>query len=999
MRRAFLRPESVFVAGVTAAFVGVAIVASRPEAPPPRPTPAGTTSLFVNWETPHVHPLELTPDELRLLAVNTPAQRLEVYAVHAGSPVHMGSISVGADPVAVRARTATEAWVVNHVSDTISIVDLETMRVTRTINTADEPCDVVFAGTPARAFVTCSQVNTVQVYDLANLNAAPINIAIEGEDPRSLAVSSDGQTVYAAIFESGNGTTVLGGGAAVSGTIAFPPNVVSDPAGPYNGVNPPPNAGLLFNPPKNPGSGTAPNMSLIVRQNDAGRWMDDNNGDWTNLVSGPQASLSGRLPGWTLVDQDVAAINAGTLSVSYARRLMNACMSLSVNPATGRVCVVGTDATNEVRFEPNVNGTFVRVKFASVDGVTLNGASIVDLNPHLTYTVRNIPQSERNKSIGDPRAIAWNGAGTKAYVAGMGSNNVVVINASGGRAGLSDTIDVGEGPTGLALDEARGRLYVLNKFGASISVVSTATETVEQTVEFFDPTPGAIKTGRKFLYDTHLTSGLGQASCASCHIDGRTDRLGWDLGDPTQLQQSLGANNLGFGLPGLSPNSPVPPNPAFQPFHPMKGPMVTQTFQDIVGHEPHHWRGDRSGLEAFAPAFVGLLGDDLPPTPAQLQEFEAFVATIHFPPNPNRNFNNTLPTNMPLPGHYRTGRFGAAGTPLPNGNAQAGLALYRDTNRRIDMGAFACVTCHTLPTGAGTDFRLVGATYQAIAAGPLGERHRALVSVDGVSNVSMKVPQLRNMYEKTGFNTTQLRNTAGFGYLHDGSVDSVERFIAEPAFNVASDQEVANLTAFMLCFSGSDLPPGSISNPLEPPGGTSKDTHAAVGEQTTLATPTPTGAQATLLTDMFNVANASARVSMIVKGKIDGRERGWALVNATTFQSDRAGQTITPAALQALAGPGTELTYTLVVQGTETRQGIDEDDDGVLNGDEATPCDLDFNNDGLFPDNQDLQDYLDVFGGASCPGVCDSIDFNRDGLFPDNTDIADFFAAFGGAGC
>ena len=29
----------------------------------------------------------------------------------------------------------------------------------------------------------------------------------------------------------------------------------------------------------------------------------------------------------------------------------------------------------------------------------------------------------------------------------------------------------------------------------------------------------------------------------------------------------------------------------------MKGPMTTQTMQDIIGHEPLHWRGDRSGLE------------------------------------------------------------------------------------------------------------------------------------------------------------------------------------------------------------------------------------------------------------------------------------------------------------------------------------------------------------------------------------------------------------------
>ena len=29
-------------------------------------------SSFVNWETPHVHPLDLTPDRAQLLAVNLP---------------------------------------------------------------------------------------------------------------------------------------------------------------------------------------------------------------------------------------------------------------------------------------------------------------------------------------------------------------------------------------------------------------------------------------------------------------------------------------------------------------------------------------------------------------------------------------------------------------------------------------------------------------------------------------------------------------------------------------------------------------------------------------------------------------------------------------------------------------------------------------------------------------------------------------------------------------
>ncbi|HYF16206.1 MAG TPA: hypothetical protein VD971_14160 [Phycisphaerales bacterium] len=68
--------------------------------------------------------------------------------------------------------------------------------------------------------------------------------------------------------------------------------------------------------------------------------------------------------------------------------------------------------------------------------------------------------------------------------------------------------------------------------------------------------------------------------------------------------------------------------------------------------------------------------------------------------------------------------------------------------------------------------------------------------------------------------------------------------------------------------------------------------------------------------------------------------------------------------------------------------------------------DIDFNNDGLFPDNFDLTDFLSVFGGGNCSGQpagappCNTdIDFNNDGLFPDNADIFALFAVFGGAGC
>ena len=40
----------------------------------------------------------------------------------AAGPPKLGSVPVGLDTVSVRARTNNEAWVVNHSSDSISIV-------------------------------------------------------------------------------------------------------------------------------------------------------------------------------------------------------------------------------------------------------------------------------------------------------------------------------------------------------------------------------------------------------------------------------------------------------------------------------------------------------------------------------------------------------------------------------------------------------------------------------------------------------------------------------------------------------------------------------------------------------------------------------------------------------------------------------------------------------------------------------------------------------------
>jgi hypothetical protein len=62
--------------------------------------------------------------------------------------------------------------------------------------------------------------------------------------------------------------------------------------------------------------------------------------------------------------------------------------------------------------------------------------------------------------------------------------------------------------------------------------------------------------------------------------------------------------------------------------------------------------------------------------------------------------------------------------------------------------------------------------------------------------------------------------------------------------------------------------------------------------------------------------------------------------------------------------------------------------------------DIDFNNDGIFPEDQDIIDFFDVLAGAACPTLrCDTVDFNRDGVFPEDADVIAFLSVLAGGGC
>ncbi|HEV7923873.1 MAG TPA: hypothetical protein VGR14_00850 [Verrucomicrobiae bacterium] len=871
---------------------------------------------FFNFENNPVYPVDLSPDATRLAVCNLPDDRLEIFDVTSGAPVSLGSVTVGLEPVTVRFRTATEMWVANYVSSSISIVDLPSMRVTATLSVSNEPADVVFAGSPPLAFISCERFSLVQVVNPTNFLTVT-NIPIDGKRPRAMAVSPDGSTVYAAIFESGNASTIISGG--IGPLLALPPlNPVTSTASPYGGVDPPPNSGTNFVPALNPAlsNSPAPITGMIVKKNSQGRWMDDNQGDWTDFISGDNAHLTGRAPGWNLPDRDLAVIDTATYSVSYANGLMNICMALGVNPATGQIAVVGTDAINQIRFQPVLDGIFVRVELALVDAVALTN-QVLDLNPHLNYQTPVVPESQVELSLGDPRAILWSSDGTRGYITGMGSGNLIMIDDLGNRVGTNPPIDLGEGPTGMALDEGRGRLYVYNRFDGSIATVDITNQVVTATLPLFDPTPLVVKTGRPFLYDTHLTSGLGQASCASCHVDARRDGLAWDLGDPTGTMQVIDTNyNFANPLPSVTNN-----------YHPMMGPMMTPTLQDIIGHEPFHWRGDRPGLEQFNIGFTNLMAMPEGLDTNEMAELKSFLGTIGFGSNPFRSLDNSLSTNLVLPGQFALGRgVLPAGAPLPNGNASNGLATFSD--QQSENG---CVLCHTLPTGLGPDMKFKVNHWEQIPPSTNSDHHLALAAIARSDYLPFKIPQLRNLFDKAGMNLAQTNGRSGFGYSHDGSVDSLVSFVQD-SFQFTNDQQTADLVAFLFSLAGSDLPQGSLTDPNNAPGVVSLDTRAATGLQITLSNST----LVPLYNTMFDLAsNAVSRLDLVVKGREDGLARGWFFVESNGyFQSDRLAETETPAQLLALAAPGSEQTYTLVPAGSGERIGIDRDADGYFDQDE-----------------------------------------------------------------
>ena len=129
-----LRPLTILALSVlagTPAITSPAAAQSSSSSSPPN---------FIEFESGQVRPLAMSPDGTKLFAVNTPDGTLEIFSIGSGGLTQTAHIPVGMEPVAVAARNNNEVWVVNHLSDSVSIVSLTgTPHVVATLLVGDEP--------------------------------------------------------------------------------------------------------------------------------------------------------------------------------------------------------------------------------------------------------------------------------------------------------------------------------------------------------------------------------------------------------------------------------------------------------------------------------------------------------------------------------------------------------------------------------------------------------------------------------------------------------------------------------------------------------------------------------------------------------------------------------------------------------------------------------------------------------------------------------------------
>lgn len=642
---------------------------------PPRVQPPQAS--YIGFESASVRPITLV--ENRLFVANTSNNSVEVFSLgDSAEPSHQTSIPVGLEPVALAVSPQNQLWVVNHLSDSISIVDIDAPQpsVVRTLLVGDEPQDIVFA--KGKAFISAAhrgqhlthhslqgvpgagdpELHTPGIgrADLWVFNPIQLGsalggipekiISVFGDSPRGLAVNPDESTVYMGVFHSGNQTAavheaVLCYGFEDDDYGRYPCQVmdgISSPNGLADGMLP----GGRTAPGVNADGDYQPWTSMIVKYDrDSGQWRDTKGRNFSNGIR------------FNLPDKDVFAIDTQTLTekASYPH-VGTTLFNLAVNPVTGDIYVSNTEANNSARFEgagefagSTVQGNLARTQLTVIDNKT-GTVKPRHLNRHINYEVLKANAEIKQHSLSTPTQIAVSADGSSLYMAALGSDKIAVLNSmqlsnnnfwNGGSDDFNpmsasrNYINVSGGPAGLYLSDERHRLFVYTKYDNALVTIDTESNTELSRIVMLTPEPEEFRAGRFMLYDANRSSSNGEASCASCHIFGDTDHLSWNLGNPDEsntrnLQPfplkhfpSLGCDLVGTDEESCQLLQIINGDGDLNTIASMKGPMATQTMRGMSTHGHMHWRGDRVN---------GYFGSDVEQTLDERLSFKNFIVAF-----------------------------------------------------------------------------------------------------------------------------------------------------------------------------------------------------------------------------------------------------------------------------------------------------------------------------------------------------------------------------------
>jgi YVTN family beta-propeller protein len=267
--------------------------------------------------------------------------------------------------------------------------------------------------------------------------------------------------------------------------------------------------------------------------------------------------------------------------------------------------------------------------------VFTNAVTYLSLDgPDLTVT---LPLDLRTQGFANPEGVAIAPNGEKAWIAHAGADVVSVIDLKALLAAVQETaasdtrphvqaytvedlrvtrryvrarIPVGSNPRGIAVSPDGTQVAVANRLDDSVSLIDAATDSVTDTISLFRvgerPPHGedALRREGEKLFRSGRLSFSGQFSCASCHPDGHTDGLNWDL--PADGFNNFHNTKSLLGIEGTAPYGWLGTSPTLRE-------RFTGTLRHLFQHEPTE--SEAEALDAYlsrlrAPTLVPWTTED-----------------------------------------------------------------------------------------------------------------------------------------------------------------------------------------------------------------------------------------------------------------------------------------------------------------------------------------------------------------------------------------------------